>query len=327
MSNPKEKVCPAQNRRRTYMNAIERAKAWINTHEFVESPAIRIQEAIDDLRISFKRFEDEHQSLISWIDSEEFSKQDEIYARVQSSFQKTIVAYKQRIEALKPSESAQDNLNRISSTISNPKSTANTNTVTITNKKASENLSTKERKVRRNKTQNTSKSEENEKMSESDSENEKMSISEIESTNGSSNADSASESNSERNVKHENRQFRRLPSQVNAIYNNTLSRFSYNETRMSGNGIRDRLGTFDRRKESTARIHCNHCTRDHPMHRCQRFRALIVNERIARVRELGLCKNCFMPKYLGRRIHRCNAGVCKRCAKPHNSLLCKFSQI
>lgn len=74
-------------------------------------------------------------------------------------------------------------------------------------------------------------------------------------------------------------------------------------------------------------IICNNCTREHKMKDCQNFLKRSINERRKRVDELGLCRNCFIPKYLLREVHRCPHGNCKNCGEFHNSLLCYHSRL
>lgn len=66
---------------------------------------------------------------------------------------------------------------------------------------------------------------------------------------------------------------------------------------------------------------CNHCTRNHVMSNCDRFKSLSIRERRERVKSLTLCENCFIPLILLRGPHRCTKGPC-RCGKPHNTLFC-----
>lgn len=70
-------------------------------------------------------------------------------------------------------------------------------------------------------------------------------------------------------------------------------------------------------------VTCNNCQMPHPMFRCSRFQALTVKERYNRVRELGLCNNCFSANHRAGSLS-CKAGPCKRCDKGqnHNALLC-----
>lgn len=97
MLTNKENVCPAENKRRTYINSIERARAVIRTPEFVESSPLKIQETLDELKITFKRFEEKHQALVQWATKEEFEKQDDIYAQVEKNYRQVVVAYKQQL--------------------------------------------------------------------------------------------------------------------------------------------------------------------------------------------------------------------------------------
>lgn len=66
---------------------------------------------------------------------------------------------------------------------------------------------------------------------------------------------------------------------------------------------------------------CHHCTRNHPITLCPRFKALGIAERRERVRQLTLCINCFTPLLLLRHRHICTKGPCS-CMKRHNTLLC-----
>lgn len=70
-------------------------------------------------------------------------------------------------------------------------------------------------------------------------------------------------------------------------------------------------------------ISCHNCKQPHPMYRCAKFIALPLEQRRARVRELQLCANCFMPNHRAGS-PRCKFDACKRCRKGehHNVLLC-----
>lgn len=71
------------------------------------------------------------------------------------------------------------------------------------------------------------------------------------------------------------------------------------------------------------KISCFNCGGPHPMCKCNAIENSTLRERERRVAELGLCRNCFMPK---RNRHRCSAqhSHCVRCGPTvfHNSLLC-----
>lgn len=71
-------------------------------------------------------------------------------------------------------------------------------------------------------------------------------------------------------------------------------------------------------------ISCFNCNGQHAMSKCQLFDELRPAERRARVNQLELCENCFSPMLneYGRR-HVCRSGMCRRCRKAfHNSKLC-----
>lgn len=73
---------------------------------------------------------------------------------------------------------------------------------------------------------------------------------------------------------------------------------------------------------NTSALNCYNCKQPHPMHRCQRFNNLSLEERRNRVRELKLCFNCFKPTHNSNSLS-CQFGDCGRCpGKRHNSLLC-----
>lgn len=70
-------------------------------------------------------------------------------------------------------------------------------------------------------------------------------------------------------------------------------------------------------------IACNNCQQPHPMFRCAKFLAMSPSERKNRVRELGICANCFSTGHKTNSLS-CKAGPCKRCNKGlnHNTLIC-----
>lgn len=69
------------------------------------------------------------------------------------------------------------------------------------------------------------------------------------------------------------------------------------------------------------RIQCHNCGQNHVMFNCQRFKDLSIQERRNRVATLKLCFMCLAPGHSCGSSH-CKGGVCRRCNKPHNSLLC-----
>lgn len=70
-------------------------------------------------------------------------------------------------------------------------------------------------------------------------------------------------------------------------------------------------------------VNCHNCNMPHPMHRCQKFLSLTIDQRRDRVRELQLCFNCFSPNHRAGS-QSCKFGACRNCNgnKLHNSLLC-----
>lgn len=71
-------------------------------------------------------------------------------------------------------------------------------------------------------------------------------------------------------------------------------------------------------------VTCYNCKGPHPMFHCPNLWPISVDERIARVRQLQLCENCFSPN------HRTGATICRgkecgRCKRGnHNSILCRL---
>lgn len=75
-------------------------------------------------------------------------------------------------------------------------------------------------------------------------------------------------------------------------------------------------------------ISCFNCCGVHPLYRCTELLNIPLNARIARVKALNLCENCFLPlTNIHNNAHVCRAGICKRCrAGYHNSILCPATQ-
>ncbi|XP_011860106.1 PREDICTED: uncharacterized protein LOC105557469 [Vollenhovia emeryi] len=69
----------------------------------------------------------------------------------------------------------------------------------------------------------------------------------------------------------------------------------------------------------TERQACGYCKGDHPIFRCNKFLELSVDKRIQEIKGLKLCLNCL--KHSEHRAKQCNAGLCKKCNKRHNTLL------
>lgn len=70
-------------------------------------------------------------------------------------------------------------------------------------------------------------------------------------------------------------------------------------------------------------LSCHNCGRSHKMFKCGDFLKRSIDERMVRVQQLKLCRNCFFPK-TGTQ-HQCASGPCRRwgTGARHNSLLCK----
>lgn len=73
-------------------------------------------------------------------------------------------------------------------------------------------------------------------------------------------------------------------------------------------------------KSSDAPSKCKVCNEAfHPLYRCEKFKAMNVNDRKRVVRENELCNNCLKPFHMSK---DCFGKPCARCDKKHNSLLC-----
>lgn len=71
-------------------------------------------------------------------------------------------------------------------------------------------------------------------------------------------------------------------------------------------------------KESSG-LKCFLCKSPHPLYVCPEFLALSVQGRINRAKAWELCLNCFSKQHA---TNSCPRGVCHRCQKKHNSVLC-----
>lgn len=70
-------------------------------------------------------------------------------------------------------------------------------------------------------------------------------------------------------------------------------------------------------------ISCYNCAQPHPLYRCDEILRLGMDGRMAKIRELNLCMNCFSPNHpTGGAL--CKFGACRRCnnGSMHNSILC-----
>lgn len=96
-----------------------------------------------------------------------------------------------------------------------------------------------------------------------------------------------------------------------------------NALRQHNHDLRNRIQRHHRQmaRAMPRNVNCHNCNGNHQMHRCPDFIDMSVRERLVRVQRLRLCENCFMPNN-GPMKHRCRFGACRRCRRPHNSLLC-----
>lgn len=76
---------------------------------------------------------------------------------------------------------------------------------------------------------------------------------------------------------------------------------------------------------SRSKLECFNCGGPHPLSECDDFKFnMTIRSRELRLRELGLCRNCFLPHRPG---HVCGwrHRGCQNCGERHNSLLCHLS--
>lgn len=77
---------------------------------------------------------------------------------------------------------------------------------------------------------------------------------------------------------------------------------------------------------NTTTPNCHLCKQPHPLYRCAKFKALSIDDRRKKVREMNLCFNCFTPNHRAG-TSNCKWGPCKRCPNEfHNTILCKVLQ-
>ena len=72
-------------------------------------------------------------------------------------------------------------------------------------------------------------------------------------------------------------------------------------------------------KNSDSRCPC--CAESHPIWRCQRFKALSVKERFTKVKEKGLCANCFGKGHFARECKKPNVCSVDGCGRKHSKFL------
>lgn len=88
------------------------------------------------------------------------------------------------------------------------------------------------------------------------------------------------------------------------------------------------LETLDKGKHTTPsnvkshvvidKLECPLCKGNHLVFRCQTFLNLNAKERFDRIKKLKLCINCLKQKHYNK---VCKSSNCKKCNKPHNTLL------
>ena len=64
---------------------------------------------------------------------------------------------------------------------------------------------------------------------------------------------------------------------------------------------------------------CNLCELRHPLYACKQYRQLPHDDKLALLREQGLCMNCFRKGHIARKCPA--ASMCTKCDRPHHTLL------
>lgn len=79
--------------------------------------------------------------------------------------------------------------------------------------------------------------------------------------------------------------------------------------------------------ETRRGISCYNCAQPHPLYRCSEILQLGADDRLAKIRAMNLCLNCFSPNHQTGGVS-CKFGACRRCNNGtiHNSILCPMLQ-
>lgn len=88
----------------------------------------------------------------------------------------------------------------------------------------------------------------------------------------------------------------------------------------SGRGQKGQQSNFlvNTPNQSSNFIKCNFCGNNHSIYKCQDFLNLSVHDRITKVNQLKLCKNCLR---IGHTVDKCYLNPCKICKQSHNKTL------
>jgi len=70
---------------------------------------------------------------------------------------------------------------------------------------------------------------------------------------------------------------------------------------------------------ATSNQSCIHCKNKHFIFQCESFRKLPVEKRVEIIRNAHLCINCLRSR--NHQAKNCTASLCRKCGKPHNTLL------
>lgn len=91
---------PEENRRQTYINSINRVKAFVYSSEFKQQSVTAIEQKREFLEKAYGNFVEEHQKLVQWVPSNCFEREDNKFAQVEQIYPELIIKIRQRLSEL-----------------------------------------------------------------------------------------------------------------------------------------------------------------------------------------------------------------------------------
>lgn len=94
----------ADNRRRTFVTAMHRHKAFTESRKFLEATLIELDESLEKTKSDFAKFTEEHLAYVATVSYEEFKKEDKFFEQIDQMYHATTIEFRKRIAEIERRE-------------------------------------------------------------------------------------------------------------------------------------------------------------------------------------------------------------------------------